>query len=99
MGGERGSSQVAALGLALVLATGTPVSAHPHAWITVKSQIAFTPDGKVAAVVHDWVFDEMYSSFATQGLAPSGQLVSPRNSPTSRGRTRAASPTSAISPR
>jgi len=41
----------------------------------VKSQIAFTPDGKVSAVVHDWVFDEMYSSFATQGLAPKGKLV------------------------
>jgi ABC-type uncharacterized transport system substrate-binding protein len=76
LGGEWGSWRVAALGLALVFATGTPVSAHPHVWITVKSQIAFTPDGKVAAVIHDWVFDEMYSSFATQGLAPSGQLVS-----------------------
>ena len=50
-------------------------AAHPHVWVTVKSQIAFTPDGKVAAVVHDWVFDEMYSSFATQGLAPPGELV------------------------
>ncbi len=44
-------------------------------WVTVKSQLAFTPDGKVSAVIHDWVFDEMYSSFATQGLAPAGQLV------------------------
>ena len=26
-------------------------------------------------MIHDWVFDEMYSSFATQGLAPAGQLV------------------------
>ncbi len=26
-------------------------------------------------MIHDWVFDEMYSSFATQGLAPPGQLV------------------------
>ena len=76
LGGERGNWWIAALGLALVFATGTPVSAHPHVWIMVKSQIAFTPDGKVAAVVHDWVFDEMYSSFATENLAPSGQLVS-----------------------
>ena len=41
----------------------------------MKSQIAFTPDGKISAVVHDWVFDEMYSSFATQGLAKPGELV------------------------
>jgi ABC-type uncharacterized transport system substrate-binding protein len=67
--------RVAALGLALGLAPTTAASAHPHVWVTVKSQIAFTPDGKVAAVVHDWVFDEMYSSFATQGLAPPGELV------------------------
>ena len=25
--------------------------------------------------MHDWVFDEMYSSFATQGLAKPGELV------------------------
>ena len=49
--------------------------AHPHVWVTVRSQVAFSPDGKVAAVAHDWVFDEMYSSFATQGLAKPGELV------------------------
>jgi ABC-type uncharacterized transport system substrate-binding protein len=63
------------LALALSAAAAAPAGAHPHVWITVKSQIAFTPDGKVAAVIHDWVFDEMYSSFATQGLAAPGELV------------------------
>jgi ABC-type uncharacterized transport system substrate-binding protein len=71
--GAEGKWRIAALGLALFSAT--PAAAHPHVWVTVKSQIAFTPDGKVAAVVQDWVFDEMYSSFATQGLADPGQLV------------------------
>jgi ABC-type uncharacterized transport system substrate-binding protein len=64
-----------AAGLALGIAAAAPAIAHPHVWITVKSQIVFTPDGKVSAVVHDWVFDEMYSSFATQGLAKKGELV------------------------
>ena len=63
------------MSLALGLAAATPARAHPHVWVTVKSQIAFTPEGKVSAVIYDWVFDEMYSSFATQGLAPPGQLV------------------------
>jgi len=49
--------------------------AHPHVWVTVKSRIVFSPDGNLTSVIHDWVFDEMYSSFATQGLAPAGQLV------------------------
>jgi ABC-type uncharacterized transport system substrate-binding protein len=75
MSGRQRNSGIAALGLAIGLAAAAPASAHPHVWITVKSQLAFAPDGKVAAVVHDWVFDEMYSSFATQGLAPAGQLV------------------------
>ncbi len=66
---------MAALALAVGLAAATPASAHPHVWVTVKSEIAFSPDGKVSAVVHDWVFDEMYSSFATQGLANPGELV------------------------
>jgi ABC-type uncharacterized transport system substrate-binding protein len=41
----------------------------------VRSQLAFDSDGKVSKVVHDWTFDEMYSSFATQGLAAAGQLA------------------------
>ena len=65
-----------ALLLAAMLALAPAIAAaHPHVWVTVRSQIAFSPDGKVAAVVHDWVFDEMYSSFATQGLAKPGELV------------------------
>jgi ABC-type uncharacterized transport system substrate-binding protein len=75
MGVRHWNWRSAALGLAFGLTTTAPASAHPHVWITVKSQIEFTPDGKVSAVIHDWVFDEMYSSFATQGLAPAGELV------------------------
>jgi ABC-type uncharacterized transport system substrate-binding protein len=64
----------AALAALLCLVAG-PAAAHPHVWVTVRSHIAFTPDGKVASVIHDWTFDEMYSSFAVQGLAPAGQLA------------------------
>ena len=73
VGGERW--RIAALAVAIGLATGAPALAHPHVWVTVKSKIHFAADGKVSAVVHDWVFDEMYSSFATQGLAKPGELV------------------------
>ena len=73
--GLRGRGGTAALGLALALTFIAPAAAHPHVWVTVRSKLDFTPDGKIAAVVHDWVFDEMYSSFATQGLAKPGELV------------------------
>ena len=69
------SQRIAALAITIGLAAATPARAHPHVWVTVKTNIAFTPDGKLSAVVHDWVFDEMYSSFATQGLAKTGELV------------------------
>jgi ABC-type uncharacterized transport system substrate-binding protein len=72
--GFRARNWTKAAGVALGLAAG-PALAHPHVWVTVESKLTFTPDHKVSAVVHDWVFDEMYSSFATQGLAKPGELV------------------------
>ena len=49
--------------------------AHPHVWVTVRSRIEFNAEGKVAGIVHDWVFDEMYSAYATENLAKPGDLV------------------------
>jgi ABC-type uncharacterized transport system substrate-binding protein len=46
----------------------TAVDAHPHVFVTFKSELVFAPDGTVAAVRHAWTFDEMFSAFATQGL-------------------------------
>jgi ABC-type uncharacterized transport system substrate-binding protein len=43
-------------------------SAHPHVWVTVKSELVYAPDGTLTAVRHHWTFDEMFSTFATQGL-------------------------------
>ena len=64
-----------AIAAVAALASTVPAMAHPHVWVTVRSQLAFDADGKVSKVVHDWTFDEMYSSFATQGLAAAGQLA------------------------
>jgi ABC-type uncharacterized transport system substrate-binding protein len=43
--------------------------AHPHVWVTVKSQLVYAPDGAVTGVRHSWAFDDMYSAMATEGLA------------------------------
>jgi len=42
--------------------------AHPHVWVTMKTEIVYAPDGSVKAVRHAWQFDDMFSAFATQGL-------------------------------
>jgi ABC-type uncharacterized transport system substrate-binding protein len=43
--------------------------AHPHVWVTVKSEVIYASDGSVAGLRHAWTFDPMFSAFATQGLA------------------------------
>ncbi len=58
---------LAAVAAALAIATG-PASAHPHVWVTVKSELVYAPDGTLTGVRHIWTFDDMFSVFATQGL-------------------------------
>jgi ABC-type uncharacterized transport system substrate-binding protein len=52
----------------LSLTVAAPASAHPHVWVTMKSELIYAPDGTVTAVRHAWSFDDMFSAFATQGL-------------------------------
>src|SRR5215216_7542912 len=51
----------------LVMATAA-AHAHPHVWVTVKSELVYAPDGTVTGVRHAWTFDDMFSTFATQGI-------------------------------
>ena len=51
----------------LALGTGT-AEAHPHVWITAKSELLYAPDGSVSGVRHAWTFDDMFSTYALQGL-------------------------------
>ena len=53
---------------ALTLVCARPAQAHPHVWVTIKSQIMYAADGSVTGVRHAWTFDDMFSTFATQGL-------------------------------
>lgn len=52
----------------LSLAFTSLAGAHPHVWVTMKSEVLYAPDGKVTGVRHAWSFDDMFSAFATQGL-------------------------------
>ena len=58
---------------ALILAWSAGASsakAHPHVWITAKSQVMYAPDGTVTGVRHAWTFDDMFSTYALQGIEP-----------------------------
>ncbi len=54
------------LAAALLCAAGA-AQAHPHVWVTAKTQLVYA-DGKVTGVRHAWSFDPDYSAFVTQGL-------------------------------
>ena len=47
----------------------SPAAAHPHVWIDARAELVFDADGKLISVRHVWRFDELFSGFATQGLA------------------------------
>lgn len=46
----------------------TVASAHPHVWVTASSELVYAADGTVTGVRHAWTFDEMFSTFALQGI-------------------------------
>ncbi|WMT76234.1 DUF1007 family protein [Bradyrhizobium sp. Ash2021] len=52
-------------GVALGAATA---EAHPHVWITAKSELIYAPDGTITGVRHAWTFDDMFSTYALQGI-------------------------------
>lgn len=53
--------------LLMSLSSAFPARAHPHVFVTVKSTIVYE-NGVPKAVRHAWRFDDMFSSFAVQGL-------------------------------
>jgi ABC-type uncharacterized transport system substrate-binding protein len=52
---------------ALALGAGA-AQAHPHVWITSTSELIYAPDGSITGVRHAWTFDDMFSTYALQGL-------------------------------
>ena len=53
---------------ALMLAGATQALAHPHVFVTMKSEVVYGADGTVTAVRHAWAFDDMFSTYALQGI-------------------------------
>jgi ABC-type uncharacterized transport system substrate-binding protein len=57
-----------AFGALASLIAGGSAFAHPHVWVTMKSEVVYAADGSMTGVRHAWTFDEMFSTFATQGI-------------------------------
>lgn len=58
--------------LAAALWQVAPASAHPHAWIEMKSDVVFDDSGRVSALNIEWKFDSDYSAMAIEGLDTNG---------------------------
>jgi ABC-type uncharacterized transport system substrate-binding protein len=60
------------LGLVAVIAVlsggARTASAHPHVWVTAASELVYAPDGSITGVRHAWTFDDMFSTYALQGM-------------------------------
>jgi ABC-type uncharacterized transport system substrate-binding protein len=54
--------------LAALLGSSEQAGAHPHVWVTMKSELIYAPDGSVTGIREAWTFDDMYSAYATEGL-------------------------------
>jgi ABC-type uncharacterized transport system substrate-binding protein len=45
-----------------------PAAAHPHVWVAAASELIFAADGSITGVRHAWTFDDMFSTYALQGI-------------------------------
>ncbi len=43
-------------------------SAHPDVWVTSASELIYASDGSITGVRHAWTFDEMFSTYALEGI-------------------------------
>lgn len=68
----RGLGAVAALAMPLWLGSPSAALAHPHVWVTVKTDVLFDGAGRISGFRHRWTFDEFYSAFAVQGMDKNG---------------------------
>jgi ABC-type uncharacterized transport system substrate-binding protein len=60
--------QSLALGLVALAFAAAAAHAHPHVYVTMKSEIVYDAEGRMTGIRHHWTFDDMFSSYATQGL-------------------------------
>jgi ABC-type uncharacterized transport system substrate-binding protein len=55
--------------LAMTVGGIATAAAHPHVFVAARSEMLYAPDGTITGVRHAWTFDDMFSTYALQGLA------------------------------
>ncbi|MDA7949094.1 MAG: DUF1007 family protein [Hyphomicrobiaceae bacterium] len=63
--------EVAATALA-VCAMSSAASAHPHVWVSTKTEVVHDAQGRITGFQHRWTFDEVFSTYAAQGMDKNG---------------------------
>lgn len=56
------------IALAAIVCGTIPAAAHPHVWVTASSELIYAADGSLTGVRHAWTFDDMFSTYAVQGV-------------------------------
>ena len=51
------------------------VTAHPHVFVDIRTEVVFDAEGRVTALRHVWRFDDAFSAFASQGLDTNGDGI------------------------
>jgi ABC-type uncharacterized transport system substrate-binding protein len=66
------NTALALLLLAFATAGAAPLSAHPHVWILMRSDVVFDPQGLITGINVEWTFDDGYTQMALDGLDTNG---------------------------
>lgn len=72
------STPLLLLGLMATVTLTEPARAHPHVWVSVETTVIYDKQ-TVTALRQRWLFDELYSAMAAQGLDTNGDGVLDRS--------------------
>ncbi len=54
----------------LLLSLSIPrADAHPHVWVTFHSEVLYSAEGAMTGIRHAWTFDDLFSTYALQGIS------------------------------
>jgi len=60
---------VSGLALLIALLVTPRALAHPHVYVTASSELLYRDDGAIVGIRYAWTFDDMFSTYALQGIA------------------------------